>query len=80
MIKVEGVILHWEKKVSSTNVEEEREEGDRDEQEKKKGDSRGERQIYAVVCSQSVLKIPDTHKDSHNWIGKRRGKDEIEVF
>ena len=58
----------------------EREEGDRDEQEEKKGDSRGERQIYTVVCSQSVLCSPDTHKDSQNWIGKRRGKEEIEVF
>ena len=32
------------------------------------------------VCSQSVLCSPDTHKDSQNWIGKRRGKEEIEVF
>ena len=51
-----------------------------DEQEEKKWDSRGERQIYAVVCSQSVLRSPDTHKDSQNWIGKTRGKEEIEVF
>ena len=57
-----------------------REEGDRDELEEKKGDSRGERQIYAVLCSLSVLRSPDTHKDSQNWIGKRRGKVEIEVF
>ena len=47
---------------------------------RKKGDSRGERQIYAVVCSQSVLHSPDTHKNSQNWIGKRSGKEEIEVF
>ena len=60
--------------------EEEREEGDRDEQEEKKGDSRGDRQIYTVVCSQSVLRSPDTHKDSQNWIGKRREKEEKEVF
>ena len=60
--------------------EEEREAGDRDDQEEKKGDSRGERQIYPVVCSQSILQIPDTHRESQNWIGKRRGKDEIEVF
>ena len=52
----------------------------RDEQEEKKGDSRGERQIYAVVCSQSVLCSPDIHKDSQNWNGKRRGKEQIEVF
>ena len=55
-------------------------EGDRDEQEEKKGDSRGERQIYTAVCSQSILHSPDTHKDSQNWIGKRRVKEEIEVF
>ena len=30
---------------------------------KKKGDSRGERQIYAVLCSLSVLCSPDTHRD-----------------
>ena len=47
---------------------------------REKGDSRGERQIYRVICSQSVLCSPDTHKDSQNWIGKRRGKEEIEVF
>ena len=47
---------------------------------RRKGDSRGERQIYTVICSQSVLHSPDTHKDSQNWIGKRRGKEEIEVF
>ena len=28
-----------------------REEGDRGEQEERKGDSRGERQIYTVICS-----------------------------
>ena len=59
---------------------EEREEGDRDEQEEKKWDSRGERQIYTVICSQRVLHSPDTHQDSQNSIGKRRGKEEIEVF
>ena len=58
----------------------EREQGDRGEEEERKGDSRGERQIYAVLCLQSVLRSPDTHKDSQNWIGKRRGKEEIEVF
>ena len=39
-----------------------------------------QRQIYAVICSQSVLHSPDTHKDPQNWIGKRRRKEEIEVF
>ena len=47
---------------------------------RERGDSMGERQIYAVICSQSVLRSPDPHKDSQNWIGKRRGKEEIEVF
>ena len=56
------------------------EEGDRGEQEERTGNSGGERQIYAIICSQSVLRRPDTHKDSQNWIGKRRGKEEIEVF
>ena len=58
----------------------EREEGDRGEQEERRRDSRRERQIYAAFYSQSVLRSPDTHKDSQNWIGKRKGKEEIEVF
>ena len=47
---------------------------------RRKRGTRGERQIYTVVCSQTGLRSPDTHKDSQNWIGKRRGKVEIEVF
>ena len=39
-----------------------------------------EREIYAVVCSQSVLRSPDTYKDSQNLTGKRREKEEIQVF
>ena len=45
---------------------------------RRKGDSRGKRQIYTVICSPSVLCSPDTHKDSPTWIGKRRGKEKIE--
>ena len=75
-----GFPVHCGPTEQFSNEEEEREEGDRDEQEEKKGDSRGERQIYKVVCSQSALCSPDTHKDSQNWIGKRRGKEEIAVF
>ena len=55
--------------------EEEREEGDRDEQEEKKGDSRGERQIHAVVCSQSVFRSPTPtkiHKIGLGREGERR--------
>ena len=76
-------ILHSEghpERFTELHEEKEWEEGDRGEQEERKGDSRGERQIYTVICSQSVLRSPDTHKDSLNWIGKRRGKEEIEVF
>ena len=47
---------------------------------RRKRGTQEERQIYTVVCSQSVLHSPDTHKDSQNCIGKRRGKEEIEVF
>ena len=39
-----------------------------------------ERDRSTVFSSQSVLCSPDTHKDSQNWIGKRRGKEKIEVF
>ena len=39
--------------------EEEREEGDRCEQEEKKGDSRQERQIQVVLCSLNVLRSPE---------------------
>ena len=45
-----------------------------------KSDSREERQSYTVVSSQSVLHSPDAHKDSQNWFGKIRGKEETEVF
>ena len=70
-------ILHHKghpERFTELHEEEEREERDRDEQEEKKGDLRGEREIYTVVYSQSVLCTPDTHKDTQNWIGKRRGK------
>ena len=55
-------ILHSEghpERLTKLHEEEEREEGDRDEQEEKKGDPRGERQIYAVLCSLSVLHSPE---------------------
>ena len=41
------------------NEEDEREGRDRDGQEEKKQDSRGERQIYTVLCSLSVLHSPE---------------------
>ena len=68
------------KRFTELHEESEREEGDRGELEERKGDSRGKRQIYTVICSQSVLCSPDTHRDSPNWIGKRKAKEEIELF
>ena len=47
---------------------------------RRKGGLRGERQIYAVVCSLNVLRSPDTCRDSQNWIGGRRRREEIEVI
>ena len=47
---------------------------------RRKGGTQEEREIYAVVCSQSVLHSPDTHRDSQNWIEKRRGREEVEVI
>ena len=35
--------------------------------------------IIEKLCCEAICS-PDTHKDSANWIGKRRGKEEIEVF
>ena len=46
------------------------EEGDRGEHEERKGDSRGERQIYTVICSQSVLRSPDTKKIHRIGLGR----------
>ena len=48
--------------------EEKREDGDRDEQEEKKGDSIGERQIYAVLCSLSILHSPE-HPERFTELG-----------
>ena len=55
-------ILHSEghpERFTELHEEQEREEGDRDEQEEKKGDSRGEGQSYAGLCSLSVLRSPE---------------------
>ena len=56
------MILHHDglpERLTELHEGEEREEGDRDEHEGTKGDSRGERQIYAVLCSLSVLGGPE---------------------
>ena len=60
---------------SQLHEEKEREEGDRDQQEEKRGDSRGERQIYAVVCSKvfSVAQTPTMiHRIGLGREGERR--------
>ena len=59
---------------SQSYMKNRREEGDRGEQEERKGDSRGERQIYAVICAQSVLCSPDTkiHRIGLGREGERR--------
>ena len=31
-------------------------------------------------CSLSVLPSPDTHRDSQNWVEKRRGREEVRGF
>ena len=56
------MILHSEGHLewfTELHEEEEREEGDRGEQEEKKGNSREERQIWVVLCSLSVLHSPE---------------------
>ena len=59
---------------SELHEKEEREEGDRDEQEETKGDSRGERQIYAGVCSQSVLIAQTPTKIHRTGLGREGGR------
>ena len=47
---------------------------------RRKRGTQEERDRSTVVCSQSGLRSSDTHKDSQNWIGKRRVKEKIDVF
>ena len=58
---------------------EKREEGDRGGQESKRGESKRERQIQPVISSLSVLHHPEHTRDSQSWVGKRRGREEIEA-
>ena len=58
--------------------EEKREEGDRGGQEDKRGNERRETDPASnqfPKCSPQ----PRTHKDSQNWVEKRRGREEIEA-
>ena len=42
--------------------------------------SHEERDRSMQLSVMSVLHSPDTHRDSQNQIGKRRGREEIEVI
>ena len=58
--------------------EEKREEGDRGEQEEKRGTQRREIDLGSTLfpkCSPPS----GTHRDSQSWVEKRRGREEIEV-
>ena len=59
--------------------EEKREEGDRGDQEEKRGSQKGERAIKPAISSLSVLHSLEHTKNSQNWVEKRRGREEIEV-
>ena len=54
--------------------EEEREEGDRDEQEDKMG-TQEERDRSMQLSVPKVFSVAQTPRDSQNWTGKRRGKE-----
>ena len=43
---------------------------------RKKGVTRGERQIYAILCSLSALLSPEHPQRFTDWIEKRRGREE----
>ena len=47
---------------------------------RRKGGTQEERDRSTILCSLSVLHSPDTHKDSQNWVEKRRRREEIEVI
>ena len=55
MVKRFSTMRDTQRSSQELHEEEEMEEGDRDEQEEKKGDSSGERQIHTVICSQCSL-------------------------
>ena len=57
----------------------EEEQGDRDGQEDKRRESKGERQIQPVISSLCVLHHPEHTSDSQSWVEKRRGREETEV-
>ena len=71
-----GKILPWERhpeRFTELHEEEEMEEGDRDEQEEKKGDSRGERQITQFSISK-VFSVAQTPTEIHRIRLGREGE------
>ena len=47
---------------------------------RRKRGTHDERDRSMQLSLPKVFSIADTHRDSQNWIGKRRGKEEREVF
>ena len=59
--------------------EEKREEGDRGDQEDKRGESKGERQLQPVISSLSVLHSPEHTKSFTELSREEKGREETEV-
>ena len=58
--------------------EEKREEGDRSDQEDKRGESKGERQIQPIISSLSIFHRLE-HTEIQSWVEKRGGREETQV-
>ena len=59
--------------------EEKREEGDKGDQEEKRGNQKGRDRSRQCSVSQVLSAAQNTHRDSQSWVEKRRGREEIEV-
>ena len=59
--------------------EEEREEGDRGDQEEKRGSQKERERDLASNQFPKCSPQPRTSRDSQHWVEKRRGREEIEV-
>ena len=59
--------------------EEEREEGDRADQEDKSGNQKERETDLASNRFPKCSPQPGTHRDSQSWVEKRRGREEIEA-
>ena len=70
----------WTPQRCSRSYTEKREEGDRGDQEEKRGNQKGERQIQSVISSLSVLHSPE-HTKIFTELGREEkgGEEETEV-